>query len=248
MKNVNIQLYSVRNSLKEDFKGTLKKIADIGYDGVEFCMNFGGMSADELSEYLDFLGLDFVALHTSLETLEDDGEFDRITEYLSKCGCLYVVDGYESPESVEEAILLGQRQKKMAEKLAMNGFNYLYHTHGNELKRKDENGNTYFDIMMNETELTLVEFDIFWLEWAGVSIDDYFRKYAGKINLVHLKQMKDLDKKEECLAKDGCINYTEVIKSAKKFGAEYFIIEQGQCDDEMHAAKQNYEFVKSINV
>ena len=59
---VGIQLYGVRNSMKEDFEGTLKKLADMGYEYVEFAGYFG-RSAEEIKAILDELGLKCVSVH-----------------------------------------------------------------------------------------------------------------------------------------------------------------------------------------
>ena len=82
-----IQLYSVREMLKQDYMGTLKYLADIGYDGVEF---YGGVevncgySTKEIKEKLEFLGLEAVSAHVGFDVLEKN--FDFITDYYKEIG------------------------------------------------------------------------------------------------------------------------------------------------------------------
>lgn len=239
MENLNIQLYSVKNSLEKDFEGTLEKLSDSGYDGVEFCGNYGSMSGDELNELLGRLGLDAVSAHIGLDELEDDEKFKKHTDILKKIGCMYIVNSYVDLKSAHEAVQYGQRLEKMAEKCAKNGFLFAHHNHGSEIERKDENGVSYFDIMMSQTELTLVEFDIFWLRHAGADIEQYLRQYGGKINLIHLKQMKDeIDKKSSSLD-DGIIDIKKTVEIAKKFGTEIFIYENEDTQNELENAEKS---------
>ena len=67
MKKYAIQLYSVRKALEEDFEGTLKRLAEMGYDGVEFCGNYGGYDGKELADFLNHIGLDAVSAHLDYE-------------------------------------------------------------------------------------------------------------------------------------------------------------------------------------
>ena len=66
---IGIQLYTVRDALKSDFKGTLKKLSEIGYDGVEFAWEYGGMSPKELAGFLHTVGLQAAGLHTSIDDI-----------------------------------------------------------------------------------------------------------------------------------------------------------------------------------
>lgn len=242
MKTLNIQLYSVKKSLEKDFEGTLEKLSDMGFDGVEFCGNYGGMSGDELSRLLERLGLDAAAAHVGLDEIEDDERFKFHADMLKKIGCMYIVNPYVDLKSADEAVQYGMRLEKAAEKCAKNGFLFAHHNHGSEIERKDENGISYFDIMMSQTELTLAEFDIFWLKHAGADIEQYLRQYSGKINLIHLKQMKDEVSKQSSSLDDGIIDINKTVELAEKFGTETFIYENEQTENELEAAEKSIKY------
>ena len=97
-----IQLYSVREMLKQDYMGTLKYLADIGYDGVEF---FGGVEANcgystkEIKEKLEFLGLEAVSAHVGFDVLEKN--FDFITDYYKEIGVKCIVCPWVYAEQIE---------------------------------------------------------------------------------------------------------------------------------------------------
>ena len=85
MKNFALQLYSVKDALENDFDGTLKAVADMGYDGVEFYGGYyGGLSGEQLKEKLEFYGLDAVSAHVGFEDLEEN--LDYHIDTLTKAG------------------------------------------------------------------------------------------------------------------------------------------------------------------
>ena len=245
MDKLYIQLFSVKNSLDEDFDATLEQLAKMGYDGVEFCGNYGGYSPDELQNRLDYYGLSAISAHIGIDDIEDDEKFAHHAKMLQKCGCIYIMNPWVDLKSADEALRFGERLQNAAEKCAKAGFLYGHHTHGGELSGKDENGNTYFDIMMSQADLCLVQFDTFWLEHAGVNAEEYLRKYAGQINLLHLKQMKDKQSKSVGALNDGIIDFEPIIKTAKKFGTETLIYEHGAQGDEMADAKSSIDYFKA---
>ena len=77
MNKFNLQLYSVKHTLDDDFEGTLRAISDMGYDGVEFAGNYGGLTGAELNEFLESVGLTAVSAHISLEELENNFDYHK---------------------------------------------------------------------------------------------------------------------------------------------------------------------------
>ena len=82
MKNVYIQVYSVRNEAQKDFVGSLKRIAEIGYAGVEFA-GHGGLSASEMKKVLTDLNLDPISSHIRVDEAEEDR--DALRELALAC-------------------------------------------------------------------------------------------------------------------------------------------------------------------
>ncbi len=246
MNKLYIQLYSVKKALQNDFKGTLKALSDMGYDGVEFCGNYGEMTGQELSEYLDYLGLTAVSAHVPVDDILDDEKFKMHADILSKCGCMYMAHGWIDPEKTD-LDEFAEKLEAATEKCAMNGFVYCYHTHGKEFEIKDSDGVSYFDNLMEKADLCMPEFDVFWMKHAGVDIEQYLRRYAGKINLLHVKQMKDDESKEITSLDNGIIDFAPIVKTAKKFGTECFIYEQDYpTTDELSDAKSSIEYFRTL--
>ena len=76
---IGLQLYTLRDETAVDFAGTLRKVAELGYEGVEFA-GYGGLSAAEMQELLQETGLQAVGSHVGLDRLREDlqGEIDYL--------------------------------------------------------------------------------------------------------------------------------------------------------------------------
>ena len=173
MNKFNLQLYSVRNSLEEDFRSTLENVAKMGYSGVEFAGYYGGYSGEELNELLEELGLCAVSAHVALDQLENN--FDYHADILSRCGCEYIVCPWSDIKTEEDAIGLGKNLMALSQKCAMRGFMFAYHNHAHEFQ-KAENGEYLFDVVMSYAgPLVLCEFDVSWLKFADVEIETQLR-------------------------------------------------------------------------
>ena len=86
-----LQLYSVGADAKADFDGTLKRVSEMGYEGVEFAGLYG-YDADHVVEMLRKYGLAPVSAHISLDDLEN--KFDEVTATYHKIGCPYIAVPY----------------------------------------------------------------------------------------------------------------------------------------------------------
>ena len=79
-----LQLYSVRTDLESDFKGTLRRVKELGYDGVEFAGLYG-QDPKEICEYLVSLGLEPAGAHVSLAEMRAD--IGKVISDYSAVGC-----------------------------------------------------------------------------------------------------------------------------------------------------------------
>ncbi len=182
MEKVYVQTYSVMRDMMRDFKGTLAKIAGLGYTGVEFAGGYGGLQPAELDSLLKELGLEVISSHVGLQNAEDD------IEILSYVGAPYMICPGPAPASEEEAHRTAARLNEIGEACAKAGMKYGYHNHTSEFMRF--NGKYALDILMEETDPANVVFqlDVGWAACAGIDVEDYINKHAGRIELIHAKE------------------------------------------------------------
>ena len=185
--NVGLQLYSVRESMAKDFEGTLTAVRDMGYEYVEFAGYFGKTS-DEIKEVLDRLGLKCVSVHQRLEFFDDDpvGKMN----YLKNFGVKYVVVPWHDKSNLAGGPGWEDTVKKFtnyAKLFKENGLVLGYHNHDFEFEKLD--GKYLHDYLFEaiDSDNFVPEFDTCWLRYAGLAPESKIREYAGRVEIVHLK-------------------------------------------------------------
>lgn len=267
--SVGVQLYTVRNEMKENFYGTLKKVKEIGYDGVEFAGLFGHTGA-EVKKMCEDLGLNPISAHVPYQDMLADPE-GVLGEYKT-IGCKYVVmpylqkEEFDDEENVKTIIknieMLGGVAKK-------RGMTMLYHNHDFEFKKL--NGKYILDLIYDSisADLLQTELDTCWVNIGGENPAEYMLKYAGRSPIVHLKdffgeksddmyELIGIEKKAPTRPSNfefrpvglGMQNFPSILESAKKVGAEWIVVEQDNPSmglTPMESIVKSFEYVKSIN-
>ena len=164
-----LQMFSLRDETEKDFLGTLAKVAEMGYDGIEFA-GYGGLEAEELKKELDNLGLKAASSHVPITTLEQEEELAKIIKYQQVIGSKNIVCPYllEDRRSKEDYYNLIPILNRVGEKCFNAGINFSYHNHDFELFELD-NGKVPLELLLEETnpEWVQTEFDVYWLTKAG---------------------------------------------------------------------------------
>ena len=221
---IGLQLWSIKDEIERDFKGTLKKVAQIGYDGVEFA-GYGGLNSFELRDLLCELGIKACGSHISLVELTEN--IDAVIEYNLVIGNKYIICPWAEIDSKKDILELAVKLNKIGEKCKTHGLVFGYHNHAHEFKQYD--GEYALDILFRETEIEFVkaEIDTYWVEYAGLNSSEYIKKYSGRCELIHIKDMRWIgDKKESTEIGNGVMDITKIIFEANKQGATWLIVEQ----------------------
>ncbi len=227
-----MQLYSVREPAAKDFVGTLRQVAEIGYRGVEFA-GYGGLSAEQLRALLDELGLTAVGSHISFDALET--RLEEEVAYLAAIGSRYAVCPFlsephryqaEKPEAWQHTLDVFNRAGRAFQEA---GIRFGYHNHWFEFEEK-VGGEWLFDALFRGTDadLVCVELDTCWAERAGQSAPAYLARYAGRVPLIHLKDIRrsPSGEVETVSLGEGDINLQAIVEAADAAGVEWLIVEQ----------------------
>jgi len=244
---IGLQLYTIRDELANDFEGTLRKVAAMGYEGVEFA-GYGGLSAEALRDLLQELNLKAIGSHTGLHVLENGLEEE--IRYLQTIGAKYAAIPWIAPEERGEELWPGYIEKFQAygKRFREAGIQLTYHNHEFEFQIELD-GQPVFDAIFAQSEEQLkVEMDIGWVQFAGFDPIAYIGKYAGRLPLVHLKDYRvSADQTIDTVELGrGELQLLPIIEAASKAGVEWLIVEQDACaNPPLEAVAESIEWLKA---
>jgi sugar phosphate isomerase/epimerase len=237
-KNVGIQLYTLRELVAKDPKGVIQNIAAAGYKEVEMFglgadNKFFGLTVNELAQLLKDNGLKSPSGHyMPAKFLFNNGDGDDVKNICSVChtlGSKYFIIPWLAPDqrkNIEQYKVLAERINKAAAICKNEGLQMAYHNHDFEFD--NINGETGYDILMNNTDRDLVKFemDIYWVVRAGKDPVELFKKQPGRFHLWHVKDMNKADKTQNTEVGNGSVDFKTIFASAKLAGVKHYMMEQ----------------------
>lgn len=261
-----VQLYSIRDDMKADALGTLKKLSAIGYKHVEHAnyvdRKFYGWSAAEFKKVLDDLGMKMPSGHTVLSKNRhwDDSkkDFNDTWKYLvedaATCGQMFVISpsmSQEARKSTSELKAFMDLFNKAGELCKKSGMKFGYHNHDFEFAEKLD-GVSVYDIILKNTDPSLVmqQLDIGNLYNGGANALEIVKQYPGRFESMHVKDeikaTEGNEKYESTILGTGIVPVKEVIDTGRKNGTIHFIIEQEsyQGKTPLECMKEDLEIMK----
>ncbi len=239
-----LQMFSLRDSFAADPKVTLEKVAKLGYSGVEIA-GFGSLSPKEYKEICDKNGLEIYSMHCG-ENDFSPSDFDRFVKSAHDARCDKIVLAWvKPPENSGEVMDICQRLNQYAAMANENRLQFFFHNHDGEMKVM-ENGLTALEMIAENTDGSVgFELDVGWFNFGGGDSLKFIEKYAERIGLVHIKQIKSLDERITTELQNGnVVDVKKTVDCCKTNGINRFIAEQ---DDsligEMISAKMNADFL-----
>jgi sugar phosphate isomerase/epimerase len=224
-----VQLYTVREAARNDFPGTLRRLAEGGARAVEFA-GYGGMSIPELRALLDELGMRVAGSHVPLTSWE--GQPEATLADIVALGGEYAVVPFVPVErrgGVSFARSLATDLNRWAAEAKRAGLGFAYHHHDFEFAPlADGDGSTLFDILVQETDPDLVgiEVDVYWAAHAGLDPAHLLAELQGRVPLLHLKDLAAGPERTDVPAGEGMLRWHEILPAGEAAGARWWIIEQ----------------------
>lgn len=221
---VALQLYTVRDETARDFAGTVRRVAEMGYPAVEFA-GYGGLTAEQMVALLSETGLRAASTHVGLDALESD--LDQQLDYCSAINCTHLVLPWLVPEyrTAEAFRAMAPKLNEIGRRCADRGISFAYHNHDFEFAANGDEGKTLLDTLRDGTDAALVGFevDVYWAAFAGIDPVELLGRYAGRVRLVH---MKDLGA-DRGFAEvgDGTLDMRGICAAAETAGARWLIVE-----------------------
>jgi len=233
---VGLQLYSVRDVLGKDFEGTLAKVAEMGFEGVEFAGNFGkyGKDPEGLRKLLDGLKLKAAGTHTGAGTLAGDKLKETIAFYKTLGCTLLIVPGdgrYTKSDQTNKEYC--EFMNKTAEALKAEGMFTGHHNHTGEFAVEKESGKSYFDLFAERTSKDVViQQDMGHTMAANVDPTAIVKKYPGRIKTTHIKNSPAKSTRKKPFVGEDNFDWKAYVTACYEVGGtEWFTLEQEEYPD-----------------
>lgn len=258
INKVGVQLYTVRDLMKDDFDGTIAKVAQIGYKEVEFAGYFG-RTGKQVRAVLDKNGLAAPSTHVQYDELDE--KFPSVIETSKEIGLSYIICPWipeelrKSPDIWKQA---SEKFNKCGEQSKKAGMQFGYHNHWFEFM--PVNGKLPYDQLLADCDPHLVkmEMDLCWITVAGGDPIKYFEKYPGRFPLVHVKDVKTMpkvttgggqnfgDSVDLTSVGDGVIDWKKIFAHSQQAGIKHYIVEHDRPKDPIASITASYNYLSKL--
>lgn len=233
------QMYTLRDYTKtpKDIDTTLGKVKALGYDAVQMSA-WGPIDPKELKSLFDKHQLTMICTHTPTDRIMND--IDAVIEEHKLWDCKYIGMGAMPAEyrGDGDAVRKFVRDiQPICQKIADAGLMFIYHNHHFEFM-KVEGKKTIMDILLEETDPAWFQFelDTYWVQAGGADPAQWIRKVAGRMDVIHFKDMEIIASDEGpgvkqimCEVGEGNLNMMECIRACGEAGVQWHVVEQDVC-------------------
>lgn len=251
-KDIYLQLYSVRDDIKADYAGTIAKVAEMGYTGVEAAGynegQFYGMAPADFKKSIEDAGMEVLSSHAGRPLAEPAADtnweetwawWDTAIQAHKDAGMKYLVVAWiPTPKTLADLQAYCDYFNQIGEKCNAAGLRFGYHNHNFEFTEVE--GEVMYDYMLKNTDADKVFFqmDVYWVGEGGKNPVDYFNNYPGRFELLHIKDELEL-------GKSGKVDFESIFSNVEKSGAKYMVVEvERYTGTPFEGVKESYDYLK----
>jgi sugar phosphate isomerase/epimerase len=242
---IGLQLYTVRDLLKVDFDGTLRKVAILGYREVEFA-GILGPNVRRTRELLRGLGLTAPSLHFDYGSLRNNTKSSFDIAHL--LGSRFVVCPWldqSDRQTTEDWKRICDNLNSIGELAARSGLTLAYHNHDFEFASLAA-GIQPYDVLLSRTDERFVKFelDVYWATKGSLDAARVLQGHPSRFRLVHLKDMaKDGSTTE---LGHGTIDFARILEAASQSGVRHVFVEQDVSADPLRSIETSIAFLRRL--
>lgn len=271
-KPVGLQLFTLFNVMDDDVKGSLQKVAAIGYKEIESAFSkkgaFYGMPPKDFATMVRDLGMSWKSHHVLGAPFKlppgakmptgADGKplvippmrnllenYQQLIDEAAEGGVEYLVCANTPFETAAELKQSVDTLNKTAEAAKKAGLLFAYHNHDREFAQVD--GKIPYDVLLSDTNADMVkmELDLAWVTKAGLDPVDLFKKNPGRFHLWHVKDIgKDLQ--DPLPVGTGIIDFKRIFANAELAGMKHFFVEHDMPADPFGSITTSFSNLKKI--
>jgi sugar phosphate isomerase/epimerase len=223
-------LYTIRDEMKKDPAAALARVAAIGYNWVEAAdhneRNFYGLKPREFGKLVKRSGMELLSTHSQIRPENDDEMIEDAVEAGMKYLVLPSLPGDWS-SSIDGYQRTADYFNKVGEKCRKAGLVFGFHNH--QVEFSEMKGRIPYNVLVENTDpkLVIFEMDLAWITAAGKDPIAYFKKYPGRFEIWHIKDLSP--EKQDATLGEGIIDFKPILAMSKMAGMKYWFLEQDNC-------------------
>ena len=243
LKPIALQLYTVRELLGEDFEGTVRAVAGMGYIGVE---PYAGMPCALADAAALFRELDLQTFNSHVPFPDDDNK-DAILEIAEAFDLESIAIAMLPPEDFETIDSIKrtcERLNRAGEFAGANNLGLHYHNHWWEYKQI--NGSATLDVMLDElADSVSLQIDTYWVQVGGADAVEVVKQVGARAPLIHLKDGWLEPQGDMAAVGHGVMNVPGIVNATAET-ANWYIVEQDRSNnDRLQAVQDSYTYLTS---
>ena len=236
-----IQLYSVRDTLNDDFNGVVKQVAEMGYVGVETA-GFPGTTPVDAAKLFQELGLKVSSAHSPMPLGEQKEE---VLATMAALGCEHLISPWTDPKNYANVEAIKKAAEVFNEAYVVcsaNGLKFSIHNHDFEMALVD--GRPAYQILIDYVDPgVMFQVDTYWAKVAGLDAAEVVADLGDRAPLLHIKDGPGNREDAMLAAGDGVMDIPAIVKAGAGH-TEWLIIELDRCDTDMLTAVQrSYDYM-----
>jgi sugar phosphate isomerase/epimerase len=243
---IGLQLYTVRKAIEQDFEGTLKKIADIGYIGIEYYPLPENITIEHAARVFKNLNLVVLGMHTPLPVGDQQDSAVKLAEAFDCDRVIY--PGWpqgEKYKNVEATKHTADTYNEAAAFLKTKGLKFGLHNHWWEFEKTDGIYPFYYLLEHLDKDI-FFEIDTYWAKTGGMDPAQVVRDFGKRVPLLHIKDgpaVKGDTMYNQVPAGEGSLDFPAIVKAGGK-NIEWMIVEFDEYDrDIFDGIKESYAFL-----
>ena len=248
LTKIGVQLYTVRDFMgtEEDVKRSFEKLKALGYDEIQTAgckipyATFGRLAKEA--------GLTIVGTHDSFDLMYSDPETAMDNHDLLDTKIMGIGGFFKN--TAEDYRLFIERANAVAKNIRARGFKFTYHNHSHEFISLD--GKLIMDMLIEGLDPTNTGFvlDTYWVQHGGGDVRHWIEKLAGRIDILHLKDMaKSVGNEPPQFITEvgsGNLYWEGIIETALRTGVKSFVVEQDTCPgDPFDSLRKSADYLRA---
>jgi sugar phosphate isomerase/epimerase len=271
-RKLGLQLFTFFNVIDTDVKGTLQKIAVVGYKEIESAFSklggYYGMKPKEFAAMLKDMGMSWKSHHVlgapfklppgakmpegpdgkpivipPMRNLRDN--MQELVDEAAEGGVKYLVCASTPITTLDEVKASAETLSKTGEACKKAGVQFAFHNHDAEFRSVE--GTIPYELFLSQTDADKVkmELDLAWATKGGKDPVELFKQHPGRFPLWHIK---DLDAKHETVLPvgSGTIDFKRIFDNAKLAGVKHWFVEHDMPADPLTSITSSYSYINKI--